>query len=337
MQNLYQEIICNFENLQEGYRLAHRSKSECQEVVEFDKDVLGNLLRLRRQLINKEWDKIFEYYRFEITIPKKRIVDALTFKGRIVQHVLCDNILKPWFEKRLIKENCACREGKGTQYAANLVKQGMSKFLKNHDDGYCLKMDVKSYFPSIDRETLKNLLQDFPYEDIKEFLFWIIDHCPESNGLPIGNQTSQWMALYYLNKIDRIIKEKYRIKYYARYMDDLIIIHEDKKYLEDLLNELIVFANNRLKLTFNDKTQIFPLHKGISFLSWKFYFKKGSKKIITRLDSKKKKFRNMKIKEIKKNYRNGIFTKSEYYDRVRSIRAYLDYGDTWSYLKSMGL
>jgi RNA-directed DNA polymerase len=264
--NVYTDVICNFENLREAYRLAHRSKSECPEVIEFDRDILGNLLILKRQLINKEWDKIFEYYRFEITVPKKRIVDALTFRGRIVQHVLCDNILKPWFEKRLVKENCACREDKGTQYAANLVKQGMVKFLKNHDDGYCLKMDVKSYFPSIDRKTLKEMLKDFPYEDIKEFLFWIIDHCPESNGLPIGNQTSQWMALYYLNKIDRIIKEKYRIKYYARYMDDLIIIHEDKKYLEKLLSELTIFANDKLKLTFNDKTQIFPLHKGISFL-----------------------------------------------------------------------
>ena len=47
----------------------------------------------------------------------------------------------------------------------------------------------------------------------------------------LGNQTSQWFALYYLDPMDRIIKEKMHIKYYVRYMDDGILIHESKEVL----------------------------------------------------------------------------------------------------------
>ena len=330
---MYKEIMCNFHNLYKAYKLAHAGKANDLEVIEFDKNKMHNLNKLLNQLKRKKWDEIFKYYRFKLTEPKERIVDALTFEGRIVQHVLCDNILRPYFEPRLIKENCACRKNKGTNYASNLVKQHMVKFLKTHNDGYCLKMDVHHYFPSMDREVLKGLLMKFPDKEVRNFLFWIIDHSPESNGLPIGNQTSQWFALYYLNQVDRIIKEKYRIKYYTRYMDDLIIIHEDKKYLEKLLNELTIFAKDKLKLEFNGKTQISPLHRGISFLGWKLYYTKDTHKIIKRIDSSKKKFRNKTIKRLKNKYNKGYINNLKYYATAYSFIVNLKKGNTYQYRK----
>lgn len=335
--NMYTEEMCNYFRVENGYNLAHRSKTNALEVIAFDKDLVYNLMKIKEALEKKHWDDLFIYYRFMIHLPKDRIVDALTFKGRIVQHVLCDNILKPYFEPRLIKENCACREGKGTLYASKLCKQNLVSYLKHNNDGYCLKLDVKSYFPSINRQILKSLLKNFPDQSIKEILFWIIDHCPEKDGLPIGNQTSQWMALWYLNKIDRIIKEKYRIKYYVRYMDDLIIIHKDKIYLEKLLAELTRVAKDELNLAFNQKTQIFPLHKGISFLGWKYYYTKDTHKIITKVDSKKKQFRSNKIKEAKYQLKHGLITKKEYDNKIRSLKEYLSYGNTYKYTKSLNI
>lgn len=321
---MYQEVMCNFNNLYKAYKIAHRGKSDDKEVIEFDKNKMYNLNKLLKQLQNKDWKEIFKYYRFKLYSPKERIVDALTFEGRIVQHVLCDNILKPFFEPRLVKENTACRENKGTLYALKLFKGNLVKFLKTHKDGYCLKMDIKKYFPSIDRKTLKEMLNIFPDNEVKEFLFYIIDNSPEENGLPIGNQTSQWFALYYLNKMDRIIKEKYKIKYYVRYMDDLVIIHDSKSYLNELLNELKGSASI-IKLQFNDKTQIFPLHKGISFLGWKFYF--AIKKIIVRVDTSKKKIR---LRNLKK-----ILVKEDFLIRLKSMVVNLMFGDTYYYMKSL--
>lgn len=312
---MYQEIMCNFENIYEAYRLAHRGKTNSPDVIEFDKHKLYNLNKILEYLQKKEWNKIFKYYRFKLYDPKDRIVDAMVFEGRIVQHILCDKILRLFFDKRLVKENCACRIGKGTDYANNLVKQGLTKVLRKHKDCYVLKMDVRKYFPSIDRSVLKNLISIFPDKEILELLYYIIDHCPEENGLPIGNQTSQWFALFYLNTIDRIIKEKYRIKYYARYMDDLIIILASK----ELLNELRYVAKEKLHLLFNSKTQLIPLHKGFSFLGWRY--KIIGRKIIKRIDNSKRKSRIETIRDIR--------TPEQY----TSVKQYLSRGNTWLFQK----
>lgn len=333
---MYKEILCNLNNLYEAYKLAHRGKSNVGEVIEFDLNKYYNLNKLLKKLEKKEWEKIFVYYRFNIYEPKERIVDALTFEGRIVQHVLCDKILKPYFEPRLIKENCACRVGKGTDFAMNLVKQDMVSFLKQFDDGFALKMDVKKYFPSIDRETLKKLLKDFPDKEILELLYWIIDHCPDTSGLPIGNQTSQWFALYYLDAVDRIIKEKYKIKYYVRYMDDLIILHNDKTYLQQLLKELEEYARNELHLQFNQKTQIVQLHRGIAFLGWRFYYTK-TKKIIMRVANSKLPFRKKKIREIYKCYNSNKIDSKKFQERMIALNANLNKGDTYKFKKQQGV
>ena len=331
---MYKEIMCNFDNLYKAYKIAHRGKSDDKEVIEFDKNKMYNLNKILKLLQAKKWGEIFKYYRFKLYLPKERVVDALTFEGRIVQHVLCDNILKPYFEPKLIKENCACRENKGTLYALKLFKGNMVKYLKNNENGYCLKMDIKKYFPSVDRTILKDLIKDFQDDEIKELLFYIIDNSPEENGLPIGNQTSQWFALYYLNKVDRVIKEKYQIKFYTRYMDDLVIIHKSKDYLKRLLVELKDFASRKLKLEFNKKTQIFPLHKGISFLGWKFYFG-DNHKIKVRVDTSKRKLRQHNLKKLKRKFALKMLSKKDFETALTSMKVNLKFGDTFYYLKHL--
>lgn len=328
---MYQEILCNFDNLREAYRLAHQGKTNAADVIEFDKNKFYNLNKLLKKLQNKEWSSIFRYYRFIITEPKERVVDAMLFEGRIVQHVLCDKILRPYFEARLVKENCACRQNKGTDYAVNLVKQGIVKYLKTHPDGWVLKMDVKKYFPSIDRVVLKNMLAKFPDGEIVELLHFIVDNAPDENGMPIGNQTSQWFALYYLDTIDRIIKEKYQIRVYARYMDDLVIIDENKEKLKRLWTELSEVAQTKLKLQFNSKTQLSPLHKGVSFLGWRIIPTK-SHGVYMKLENGKRKMRVDKINEIW--WDDDTESRAS---RLRSVEANLDKGNTYLFQKRHGV
>ena len=97
-------------------------------------------------------------------------------RGRVVHHSLCDTVLKPWFEKRLIYDCAACREGKGTHFAIDRLTQFLRAYVKEHGTkGYILKVDVRKYFESIDHETLKYLLRKFPDAEVRAFLYAIID------------------------------------------------------------------------------------------------------------------------------------------------------------------
>lgn len=321
---MYDEIICDFNNIYKAYKLAHRGKSDDREVIEFDKNKMYNLHKLQEKLINREWDEIFKYYRFVVTDPKKRTIDALHFEGRIIQHVLCDLILKPYFEPRLVKENAACRVGKGTEYAVSMLKAGLVKYYKKHDDGYVVQIDVHHYFPSVNREKLKEIIDDFSDKEILEFVNWIIDNSPDS-GLPIGNQSSQWFALYYMNKLDRVVKEDFDVNVYTRYMDDLVVVVESKDTAHELLKRLRRVAES-FNLEFNGKTQVYPLRKGICYLSWKFV---KLDRVVKLLNPRKRPKKIQKIKEILEERR---------WDRYQSMRAYLRMGDTYSFRKKrMGL
>lgn len=322
------EIMYDFDNIREAYRLARRCKANSKDVSEFDVNRVYNLRTLQKRLKEKRWDEIFNYYRFYICEPKLRKVDALKFDGRVAQHVLCDNIIRPYMEPRLVKENAACRKDKGTDYARNLVKQGLVKFLKHHDTGYVLKIDIKKFFDSIDHDVLKSMLSDFPDKEVLEFIYYIIDHVPEPVGLPLGNQTSQWMALFYLNPLDRIIKEKYGIKVYTRYMDDFIAIHESKELLRSLHADLKQYAQEKLKLQFNDKTQITPLHKGFSFLGWKYQVTKtGGVRLY--IEKGKAKEKRRKLRVLAKEYENGLVDDDKMIERLVAHQAHLKKGCTY--------
>lgn len=326
------ERLFDLNVLYKAYKKAHRSKTNSLEVVEFDKNKINNLIRISKTMESKQWDKLFNYYRFFIHDPKERKVDALRFEGRIVQHALCDEILRPYFEQRLIKENAACRENKGTDYARNHVKRCLNKYFKNHSKGYVLKIDIRKYFDSIDHEVLKNMLNKFPDEEIRELLFYIVDHTPDTKGIPIGNQTSQWFALAYVDRLDRIIKEKYRIKYYCRYMDDFIIIHESRHYLRKLLEELRYYALNSLKLEFNEKTQITPLKNGFSFLGWRYNISDTNRvRLYISKDKRKRKIK--KLKKLNKDFLYGLINHEEYSNSLRSHVEDLSKGNTYYFMK----
>lgn len=208
----------------------------------------------------------------------------------------------------------------------------MTKILKYEENPYVLKIDIKKFFPSIDRDTLKNILSKFPDKEVLELLYFIIDSAPEDKGIPIGNQTSQWFALYYLNELDRTIKEKHSIKFYVRYMDDLIILDKDKKDLQVLLLELKIKAQKKYKLNFNSKTQITPIRHGILFLGWKI-FPVENNKLIQILSNNKKRHKKKKIKEMFNNFKTQKDSQQKFNERYVSTQAHLNKGNTYGFQK----
>jgi len=154
---------------------------------------------------------------------------------------------------------------------------------------------------------LKNrLTQVIPDKYILNLLFHIIDSYQYSpnRGLPMGNQTSQLFALYYLDPLGRFIKEKLQIKHYVRYMDDLVLLSDDKERLAECLKITKTIANNHLKLEFNDKTQIFPIRNGVDFLGFHFYLTDSGKVIKKLRRSSKVRFKN-RLKQLQHEYKTG--------------------------------
>lgn len=207
----------------------------------------------------------------------------------------------------------------------------LREFYKAHGTkGYFLKCDVRKYFDSIDHDALKYLLRRFPDKEVLTFLYQIIDsyNADTGKGLPMGNQSSQWFALYYLNQIDRIIKEKYKINYYTRYMDDLILLHEDKEHLKACLAEIRAFAQDRLKLEFNEKTQIFPVSEGVDYLGWRFYLT-DTGKVIRRLRTSNKRRFKRRLKAFQEKYRSGEMDYDAIKRSLASYNGHLSHGHTW--------
>lgn len=327
------EDVISYENLYRAHRRARLCKRHKTEVINFENNLSQNLWNLHYQLKFGTY-KISGYNKFYIYDPKEREVQAICYKDRVVQHSLCDNYLTPIIDKHLIFDNVACRKGKGSSQAIARLRQFMTKFYKKYQkNGYFVKIDVKKYFANISHPILKDKLQKIiPDKRCLNLLFTIIDsYNPQlGKGLPIGNQSSQYLALLYLNSVDRFFKEQLKIKYYLRYMDDIIMLVPTKKLAQDC----ITFASNLLEkehLQINPKSHICPVKNGIEFLGWNFKFA-PSGAIIQKLKKSSKKRILSKVKTAR---HKAIFHK-KYVQRAKasyiSYKGLLSKGDAFAFI-----
>lgn len=281
---IYSEIY-DFENLYQSYLLARKNKRYRKDVLEFTKNLEENLIILQNELIWKSY-KINDYKEFYIYKPKKRLIFTLPFRDRVVQWAIYRKV-NPYFEKQYIRHSYACIKGRGTHAAVKRVQYWLKKIYRSNKQYYCLKMDIAKYFYRIDRSILENILsKTIKDKELLGLLKIIINkanipfgleiNCNKEirifeKGIPIGNLTSQMFANIYLNELDQYVKRILRVKYYIRYMDDFLILHEDKKYLHYLKETIEMFLEKKLKLQLNNKTSIKPIKLGIDFLGYKIW------------------------------------------------------------------
>lgn len=267
------EELISYESLYRAHRKARLGKRHKKEVIEFELNLSQNLWALHYELKYHKYN-ISGYHKFMIYDPKEREIQAISYRDRIVQHTLCDNYLTPLFEKKFIYDNCACRKGKGTHFALKRFKQFMQEFYNKHgNNGRIIKLDMAKYFNSINHDVLKNLLNKSIYDkDVLKLCHKVIDsyNFQENKGLPMGNQSSQCFALLYLNSIDHMLKEKLHIKYYVRYMDDIVMIVKDKLFAKTIINQVKI-SLEPLKICLNHKSQQIAFKNGVIFLGWKIF------------------------------------------------------------------
>jgi len=263
--NLYHEI-CSLENLQLADSRARKGKSWQPAIKRHDENRETNIEALHTMLTNKTYTTS-EYTIFTIHDPKEREIYRLPYyPDRIVHHAVM-NVLENLFVSMFTADSYSCIKGKGVHAAGEAVKRA----LKDADGTlYCLKLDVKKFYPSIDHVVLKGLLR----RKIKDNdLLWLLDEIIDSaKGLPIGNYLSQYLANFYLTGFDHWIKEVKGVKYYFRYADDLVILGNDKSQLHGLLREIRQYMADRLHLIIKDNYQIFPVEaRGIDFVGYRFF------------------------------------------------------------------
>ena len=325
-RDLWKEL-CGYDNLFLAYQKARKHKTTKQYVIDFEKNLRGNLLLLNSELLLHSYSPK-PLVNFTIRDPKTRKISKSDFRDMVVHHALC-NIIEPIFEKGFIYDSYANRIGKGTLKAIGRFDFFKKKVSKNNTAKcYLLKADVQTYFENIDHGILLKIIKN---KIADKRIIWLIrrilanSSCKEGRGMPLGNLTSQFFANVYLNELDWFVKNKLKAKYYIRYVDDFVIFNSDRKKLEFYKEEINQFLKSRLEVQMHpDKSRIFRLGNCINFLGFRaFYHHKIIKK------SNLRKMRNM-LQFLKEKYRNRNIDYDSLYDFLEGWIAYAKNSNTYN-------
>jgi retron-type reverse transcriptase len=294
-------------NAWDEFKKEKRNKSDVQE---FEFRLEDNLFQLHRDLETKKY-RHGKYKGFFIHDPKIRQIHKAEVRDRIVHHIIFKH-LDPIFEPTFIADSYSCRKDKGTHKGIKRLEVFARKVYQTYGNCFVLKCDIKKFFPTLSHKILlKIIARRIKDQDV----LWLLKNVIESfasefsddkeiKGAPIGNLTSQLFANIYMNELDQFIKHNLRIRYYIRYTDDFVIIHQNKDYLLKIKNEVANFIESRLKLSLHpEKVQIIKYRQGIDFLGYVTLPEalvlrtKVCHRIFKKLEQKVKQFKTGKIRE----------------------------------------
>lgn len=331
------DTVCDFDKLYEGMLKCRRGVMWKDSVSRFVNNPFPNLLKLRTSLLNGTYS-ISDYYCFTIHEPKTRDIVSTRFKDRTFQRSLCDNYLYDAITRTFIYDNGACQTGRGTDFARNRLKVQFIKYSREHGpDGYVLRCDIKSYFGSTPHEVAKQVMAKRVKDEwALQHVYALIDSYDTGDqiGLGLGSQVTQLIQLAVLCDLDHHIKEKLRVKYYERYMDDLILIHKSKEFLRKCLEVISSeLAKLGLKLSMK-KTQICPISQGIIFLGFKYKITSTGKvlMLVSKENVNKRKRKARKYVEL---VNQGKMTREKADQTQESWRAHAKKGDSKLLVKRM--
>lgn len=267
---------------------------------------------------------------------------ALPFRDRVVQWSIYMT-LNPILERKYIYDSYACRVGKGSHRALKRV-HGWMRY--NPGLKYVLKMDIHRYFYRVNHDILLSLYARFIKDDD---LLWLLEHIIRANdgslglrdgsttyntrmggvGMAVGNLVSQMSANVYLNEVDQFIKHKLRVKHYARYMDDLIILSDNKRDLHLFRREIEEFLLTRLALKTNEKTQIRPTRDGVEWVGYRVW--------PTHVKLRKSTAKRMKrrLKSLKRKYERGEVSLETVNQSVQSYFGILKHCNSYHLVESI--
>lgn len=290
----------------------------------FEINTLRNASKTRRFVLMEKY-KTKELYKFYIVERgKMRYIQSMHISDRAVQKLFCEYALKPVMYPQIIYDNPASREGKGTKFALKRLKEHIRWHYARHGkSGYVLLIDFHDYFAKISHEKTIKMITKYQKDDrIVKYLKDFVDLFDGDYGLGLGSETCQVEAISYPTPIDKMVKEKFRIHCYGRYMDDIYIIHEDRNYLEFCYHE-IQKVSSELEIEINEKkTKIINLHSDdFVFLKKRFHLCENGK-IVMKITRKNYSEQKKKILFNKENYLSGEMPFTSILQSYQSWRAY---------------
>lgn len=319
------EQVTNFDAIYSAYKKAKRGKGHSQSQMKFEIAALDGVLQIKRLLESKGFE-VSPYNQFKVYEPKERVIEAGSFKDKIVQHSLCDNVLLPALQSEFIQTNVAGQVGKGTLYGLDCLRAHMLLAYNKYGYGcWIVKADITKYFYSIDHEILKDIVKYFvPNDDV----WWLCEKFIDSTdglGLPLGNQVTQVFALLFLSGLDHFITGELGVKYYGRYMDDFYLIVKNKLYATYCLHAIKEFIST-LGLELNGKTQVIPFKNGIKYCGFHTYITRYGK-CIRKLTNEKKRAAKKKYKKMAKLVINGRLERKKFDESYDSFKNYISHGN----------
>lgn len=265
------EAICDMENLKLAHQNAKKGKGWYAEVKMVDENPECYLKLLQEMLLNHTY-RTSEYTTFiKQDSGKERVIYKLPyFPDRICQWAILQ-VIEPILIRNFTDDTYSAIPGRGIHQAFTRIKKAVQNDVPGTQ--YCLKLDAKKYYPSINHNILKDKYRRlFKDNDLLWLLDEIIDSTPGDTGIPIGNYLSQYSGNFYLSSFDHWLKEVKGVKYYYRYMDDIVILASSKEYLHQLRKDIAEYFHKELKLSIKENWQVFPTFvRGIDFVGYRIF------------------------------------------------------------------
>lgn len=339
IRNVYYEIT-SFHTLMVADTHVSKGKRENTERLRFYDNREGNLEEISTLLRTGKVPKV-EYHSFYVYVPKVRKVIFIDYWSKVVQRAIYD-VLNPKICRTFIEHTYACVKGRGQLAAMEQLYTWMRETRTSGTEWYYYKFDVAKFFYRIDHEILMDICRK-KIDDPRtvDLLGYYInnDAVPfgmplDANqltiteeqmlydlGIPIGGGLSHMLGNMYLDPLDQFCKRVLGIKRYIRYMDDIIILDNDKERLKEYGSRMTQFLEERLHLNFNNKTALRPVRVGCEFVGFVIY----NDHVILRKSTTLRMKRT--LRKTRQDYHDNLITFKEANATMQSYLAMLSHVD----------
>ena len=329
------ESVIGFEPLYQSMLKCRKGVMWKDSTASFYLNGIERTIKLSEQLQNGSY-KPRKPIHFQITSPKPREIASITFRDRVYQRSLNDNVVYPAMCRSFIHANFACQKGKGTDAAREQLKAFLRKYYREHGNaGYVAQFDIHGYYPNMNHDVAETCFREKIAPEMYEMVESILrDQYTGEKGYEAGSQLIQIAGISVLNDLDHYIKEVLHARFYLRYMDDFMIISHDKQYLETCMRRIISQLSAIGYEVNRKKTRIYSLSEGIDFLGFLFHLT-GRGRVLMFIRPENVKRERKKLKRLVAKSKNGDLPRAKVYESYAAWRNHASKGNTHNLILRM--